>query len=700
MSVDESIEKTKALLSEKGIEAISYRKHEMVNTSEAHAKLLGDVDGVIVKNLLFKDKKKALFLVCVPWDAQVNVKDLGKTVGKGGLRFADGDTLQAVLGCVQGNVSPLAVVNDKENQVNVIFSQDIEKSELCHVHPFTNEATVTLKTTDLVSFLQNHAHEVQFKEISSGTASAPESKNIPVKKVNPTKEKPSDDNDHDDVKEGSREALLGIEASKVHDFSRWYNQVVKRSEMVDYYDVSGCYILRPWAYFVWEQIQQFFDAKIKKLGVKNTYFPLFVSQAALIREKDHIEGFAPEVAWVTRAGSSDLQEPIAIRPTSETIMYNSFSKWIRSHRDLPLQINQWSNVVRWEFKHPTPFIRSREFLWQEGHSAFATLEEASKEVDDILDLYAKVYEELLAVPVTKGKKSEKEKFAGALYTTTIEVFVPAAGRGVQAATSHCLGQNFAKMFNITFEDKKGTPGLVWQNSWGLSTRSIGVMVMVHGDDKGLVMPPRVASIQVIAIPVYFKNTHDKDDAINDKIDEFVTALQNAGIRADSDMRTIYNPGWKYNHWELKGVPIRLEIGPKDIDTGKVVLVRRDTGEKISVEWKDVVGTCASLLDDIHTSMYNKAKQAAAPLVFQVETWPEFLDALQKGGRALVPWCNEVKCEEIVKDRSSEESLPTASGVSGSAKSLCIPYEQPQEKALKCFCCGNTAINWTLFGRSY
>lgn len=262
--------------------------------------------------------------------------------------------------------------------------------------------------------------------------------------------------------------------------------------MIDYYDISGCYVLRPRAYFVWEQIQQFMDPRFKELGVSNCYFPMFVSQDALEKEKDHLEGFSPEVAWVTRSGQSELEKPIAIRPTSETIMYPQFARWINSHRDLPLKINQWSNVVRWEFKHPTPFIRTREFLWQEGHTAHQTEEEATQQVMDSLEIYATCYEELLAVPVVRGKKSEDERFAGAYFTTTTEIYVPVSGRGIQGATSHQLGQNFSKMFNVEFLDAQKEKKHCWQTSWGLSTRSIGAMIMVHSDNKGLVMPPRVA----------------------------------------------------------------------------------------------------------------------------------------------------------------------------------------------------------------
>ncbi|XP_003367590.1 proline--tRNA ligase, partial [Trichinella spiralis] len=303
---------------------------------------------------------------------------------------------------------------------------------------------------------------------------------------------------------------LGLETTKEGNFSEWYSQVITKAEMIEYYDISGCYIIRPWAFAIWEAIQAWLDRQIKLMDVANCYFPMFVSQAALEREKSHVKGFSPEVAWVTKSGQSEMSEPVAIRPTSETVMYSSFSKWIQSHRDLPLKINQWCNIVRWEFKHPTPFLRSREFLWQEGHTAHANKDDAVKEVHDILDLYARVYEELLAVPVIKGRKTDKEKFAGADFTTTIEAYIPTSGRGIQAATSHHLGQNFSKMFDIVYEhpetQKKEN---VYQNSWGLTTRSIGVFTMIHSDNQGLVLPPAVAKVQVVIIPCGITSSLDK-----------------------------------------------------------------------------------------------------------------------------------------------------------------------------------------------
>jgi len=438
----------------------------------------------------------------------------------------------------------------------------------------------------------------------------------------------------------------------------------------------------------------------------NAYFPLLVSERALTAEKDHIEGFAPEVAWVTKAGQSTLNEPVAIRPTSETIMYPAYSTWIRSHRDLPLKLNQWTNVVRWEFKHPVPFIRSREFLWQEGHTVFASKEEADKEVLQILDLYRRVYEELLAVPVVKGQKTEKEKFAGGLYTTTIEGYIPTNGRGIQAATSHCLGQNFAKMFHIEFESEDGGKALAWQNSWGLTTRTIGVMIMVHGDNKGLVLPPRVAPIQVVIVPIHFANSDNT--GIDDKGRELSQSLQNVGIRVRFDDRDNYNPGWKYNHWELKGVPLRVELGPKDIAAGHAVVSRRDTGTKETIKFPELVDRVRALLDDIQKNLLATATKARNDHIVKVTAWEEFVPALNAKNICLCSWCNTTECEDEVKRRSAAESLQAKEEeekgfrLTGAAKTLCIPFEQPELPTdAKCFVgCGRNATKWTLFGRSY
>merc|ERR1719412_2932060 len=376
---------------------------------------------------------------------------------------------------------------------------------------------------------------------------------------------------------------LGMEAKKEDSLPDWYNQVLTKAEMLEYYDVSGCYILRPWSFSIWESIKDFLDGEIKKLGVQNCYFPIFVSHAALEKEKDHIADFAPEVAWVTKSGDSDLAEHIAVRPTSETVMYPAYAKWIQSYRDLPIKLNQWNNVVRWEFKHPQPFLRTREFLWQEGHTAFATFNEAKEEVLTILDLYRQIYEDILAVPVIIGKKTEKEKFAGGEYTTTTEAYIASAGRAIQGATSHHLGQNFSKMFDIVFEDPDtGEKKYVYQNSWGFTTRSLGVLIMVHGDNQGLVLPPKVACIQVVIVPCGITASLAEEDrkALYRTCEEYESKFKSVGVKVRGDYRENYSPGWKFNHWELKGVPIRMEVGPRDVKNNQVVLVRRDNGQKI------------------------------------------------------------------------------------------------------------------------
>jgi len=495
-----------------------------------------------------------------------------------------------------------------------------------------------------------------------------------------------------------KENKIGIESKKEEDFPNWYRQVLLRSEMLDYYDVSGCYILRPWAYRIWKEIQNFLSDEFEKLGVEDCYFPMFVTKKVLEREKDHVEGFAPEVAWVTKAGNNDLAEQIAIRPTSETVMYPYYANWIRSHRDLPLRLNQWCNVVRWEFKNPQPFLRTREFLWQEGHTAFATKKEADEEVLAILELYRRVYEDLLAVPVILGKKSEKEKFAGGDYTTTCEGFIPAVGRGIQGATSHHLGQNFAKMFGIECENENKEKQLVYQNSWGITTRTIGVMIMVHGDNKGLVLPPRVASKQVIIIPcgINAKTTDEDRQKVYAKVEELVKTLKDGGIRAESDCRDVYTSGWKYNHWEMKGVPIRLEVGPRDIASNEARCVLRYNGEKKQISLENVCDTIKKELEAIQADMLRIAKEQRDAQLARVTEWKDFVPSLDKKCIVLAPWCQETKCEEEVKEQSASIALADQpedeKAPSMGAKTLCMPFNEPDIKesdGVKCFHSGNT-----------
>lgn len=496
---------------------------------------------------------------------------------------------------------------------------------------------------------------------------------------------------------------VGIGVRKRDDFAQWYTQCLLKSEMMDYSETSGCYILRPWSFKIWQKIQQFIGGEIERLGVQDAYFPLLIPEAALRQETEHLQGFAPEVAWVTHAGDAPLAARLAIRPTSETAIYPAYARWIRTRRDLPLRMNQWCSVVRWEFKHPQPFLRSREFLWQEGHSAFAGREEAEREVRDILELYRRTYEEVLAVPVTAGLKSEQEKFAGAEYTATVEAFVPETGRAVQAATSHALGQNFARIFGVRYEEPDGAAHHVWQTSWGFTTRAIGLMVMAHGDDDGLVLPPRVAATQVVVVPVGLRVKNSIPAAANEQIASecraVVEHLVQSGIRAQADLSENHTPGWKFSQWELKGVPIRLEIGPQEVAGGFVTAAVRHDRSRVRMDRAELAASIARSFDAIHAAMLRKATAAHRGSIVAVDDWASFSGALAAGKMALAPWCARPDCETAVRARSS--AIVDGQTVAG-AKSLCTPFEQPQPAALgrACYACGAPARAWTLFGRSY
>ncbi|KAG7298121.1 hypothetical protein JYU34_018890 [Plutella xylostella] len=503
---------------------------------------------------------------------------------------------------------------------------------------------------------------------------------------------------------------LGLEAKKDSDLPEWYSQVITKSEMIEYYDISGCYILRPWSFAIWELIREFLSQKIKALGVKDCSFPMFVSKSALEREKTHIADFAPEVAWVTHSGSSELGEHIAVRPTSETVMYPAYAKWVQSHRDLPLKLNQWNSVVRWEFKQPQPFLRTREFLWQEGHTAYMHQQEAVDEVHTILDYYAQVYEHLLAIPVIKGRKTEKEKFAGGDFTTTVEGYIPASGRAIQGATSHHLGQNFSKMFEIIYDDPDTQEKkYVFQNSWGITTRTIGVMVLVHGDDRGLVLPPRVAAAQAVVVPcgVTASSTPQERQTLLDACKQLVDELCAAGIRAEGDYRDNYSPGWKFNHWELKGVPVRVELGPKDLAAGTILAVRRLTGEKLTLQRASAPAAVAALLERTHDEMLARATAERDARLSLVTQWEQFTEALERKHMLLAPFCGEIPCEDNIKNdsaRTEDDQTTDVRAPSMGAKSLCIPFKQPRDltAADKCIhpACANKPKFFTLFGRSY
>ncbi|CAE8643880.1 unnamed protein product [Polarella glacialis] len=454
------------------------------------------------------------------------------------------------------------------------------------------------------------------------------------------------------------------------------------------------------------------------MGVDNCYFPMFIPKCYMDKESEHLADFAPELAMVTKIGDRDIDEPVAIRPTSETAMYAAFSNWVQSHRDLPVKCNQWCSVVRWEVKQTTPFLRTREFLWQEGHTAYADKAGAEKEVLQILELYARVYEDLLAVPVVRGTKTKAETFPGADYTMTVENFIPATGRAIQGATSHHLGQNFSKMFDITFQDPADPTGkkmeFAFQNSWGMTQRTIGVMIMVHGDDRGLVLPPRIAGIQVVIVPVGIKasSTDEEKAELATVCMEHYMALSQAGLRVKLDDDTTNSPGWRFNHWEMKGVPLRIELGPMDLKKGEFVMAKRNVVDpkagKSTGKLATLVAEVKQTLEDIHSEMYQKALDERAPRLVSVDEWKDFSPQLNQGRLVLVPFCGEPDCEEVIKNMTKEEAQgdeEVEGGLRMGAKSLCVPHEEKYNlkcptKCINPACKCTTVKKRVLFGRSY
>lgn len=471
-------------------------------------------------------------------------------------------------------------------------------------------------------------------------------------------------------------------ASKEKDFSQWYVDVVRKAELADYTSIKGCMVIRPYGYGLWENMQSGLDRRIKETGHKNAYFPLFIPESLLKKEAEHVEGFAPEVAWVTYGGSQKLEERMAVRPTSEAIICSLYSKWVKSWRDLPILLNQWVNIVRWE-KVTRLFLRTTEFLWQEGHTAHKTKQEAEEETLKILhQVYRDYIENDLAIPVIVGKKTEKEKFAGALHTYTLEALMT-DGKVLQAGTSHNLGQNFAKAFNIKYLDEDQQEKYVWQTSWGTTTRLIGAIVMVHGDERGLKLPPKVAPVQVIIVPIMFDKTKKE---VLEKAESIRTILKR-DFRVEIDARDEYTPGWKFNEWEMKGVPLRLEIGPKDLASGQVVLARRDSREKMAVKEEKLVETVKELLDKIQENLLEKAKRFLQENTREVSDYSEFKEVIEKKkGLIKTHWCGNKDCEDKIKEETK-------------ASIRCIPFEQ-EEISGKCIYCGNESSTLVYFARAY
>ena len=444
----------------------------------------------------------------------------------------------------------------------------------------------------------------------------------------------------------------GITVKKNDDFSEWYTQVVIKAELADYAPVKGLIVLRPDGYSIWESLKTSLDSKLAATGHRNGFLPVLIPESLLGKEKDHFIGFNPEVFWVTHSGDGEIGDKLALRPTSETLAYTMYAKWIRSWRDLPLKINFWNSALRAEIKGTKPFLRTSEFLWQEGHTAHADKDEAEKEVTDILEIYKKTVEEELAIPVITGRKSEKEKFVGAVYTLTMESLMP-DGKALQMGTTHFLGQNFSKPFEVKYADKNNVESFVWQTSWGVSWRLIGGMIMVHGDDKGLVLPPKVAPIQVVIIPIY--HSDEEREIILEKSRDIKENLERDSIRVHLDDRDQVTPGFKFNDWEMKGVPIRIELGPKDLERSQLVLVRRDDGQKQELEFTSYSGSdVIAQLDKMHDDMFANAKKILDERTATLETYNEFKSELEKGMLIKAPICDNPSCEEKIKEETGAD----------------------------------------------
>ena len=473
--------------------------------------------------------------------------------------------------------------------------------------------------------------------------------------------------------------LVEAITSMKEDFAQWYTDIVKKAELIDYSSVRGCMIIKPAGYALWENIQKELDRRFKEAGVENVYLPMFIPESLLQKEKDHVEGFAPEVAWVTHGGMNPLQERLCVRPTSETLFCDFYKNVIQSYRDLPKVYNQWCSVVRWE-KETRPFLRSREFLWQEGHTAHATAEEAQERTLKMLGVYADFCEEVLAVPVIRGQKTEKEKFAGAEATYTIEALMH-DGKALQSGTSHNFGDGFAKAFGIQYTDRENKLQYVHQTSWGLSTRIIGAIIMVHGDDSGLVLPPRIAPVQAVVIPI-----RQDAEGVLDKAKELCEKLGSiCRVRLDDSDKS---PGWKFSEQEMRGIPVRIELGPKDMEAGKCVLVRRDTREKTEVSFAELSEALPKLLETIQNDMFERAKLHRDAHIYDAHNYEELKDiALNKPGFIRGMWCENMECENQIK----EELAVT---------SRCMPFHDQEQISDVCVCCGRPAKKLVYWGKAY
>ncbi len=483
---------------------------------------------------------------------------------------------------------------------------------------------------------------------------------------------------------------LGITAEKDKNPSEWYTQVVQKAELADYAPVKGCMVFRPYGLKLWESIKQDFDQKITETGAENAYFPLFIPEGYLEKEADIVEGFSPEVAWVTHGGDEELEERLAVRPTSESIIAPFMSKWIRSHRDLPLRLNQWANVVRWEATDTRPFLRTREFLWQEGHTAHADESAADEETMLRLEQYEEVIEDHLAIPAILGYKPEHDKFPGAKYTTTIETLMP-DGKSIQSGTSHQLGQNFAEAFEITFEDENAETRTCWTTSWGLSTRTVGALIMAHGDNRGLKLPPTVAPIQVVIVPIYQEDNREKVLEYAEEVEEMLSEF-----RTEVDDRDHRSPGYKFNEWELKGVPLRLEIGPNEVSDAEITAVRRDTDDQEAIPVDEAEEEVEQLLYDIQRAMYNRLEEYLEENIREAGSKEEILGIIgENRGYVKARWCGDESCEEEVKDEVAAEIVVLPFRENSEPETI-----REEEIGGECAVCGENAKKWVYFAKNY
>ncbi|MGB3862565.1 MAG: proline--tRNA ligase [Candidatus Aminicenantaceae bacterium] len=468
------------------------------------------------------------------------------------------------------------------------------------------------------------------------------------------------------------------------DFSKWYVEIIRKAELADYASMKGMMIIRPYGYAIWENLKAQLDKRIKDSGHSNAYFPLFIPESFLAKETEHLEGFSPEVAWVTHGGQEELEERLAVRPTSEAIIGSMYSKWIKSWRDLPVLINQWVNIVRWE-KVTRPFLRTTEFLWQEGHTVHETLEEAQEETLMILAMYKEFVESELAIPVISGIKSEREKFAGALATYAIEALM-SDGKALQMGTSHNLGQHFSKVFNIRYEDRNQNIQYAWQTSWGMSTRLVGALIMSHGDDSGLRLPPRIAPIQAVIVPISMGNW--KEEVLPAAV-KLKSELHEIGVRVELDQREEFTPGWKFSEWEMRGVPLRIEIGPRDVKENQAICVRRDNGQKEPVPLDSLKARLPEFLSDIQKSLYEKALEFQTTNTHDIESYQEFKSTLEeKKGFLRTFWCGRSSCEEKIK----EETMATIR--------IILLEEDRSKSEGKCVLCGEKSNKLAYFARAY